>query len=196
MGVLYLRKVIKLIAGYISRVNKYTKDEEEQIEYALRIIVFETLKIAGIIIIFSLMGYHIEAIIAMGTMVMTKPYIGGYHEDTQIKCFTATLIIIGSIIYLSVNLNIDFISKVILSAVSFYCILHQAPVINPSMPLTKPELIKRNRVVGIVSTLVFILISIVFYKNSVISNTILWTVVFQTLLMFNKRNIKWQVTDS
>ncbi|WP_315117381.1 accessory gene regulator B family protein [uncultured Clostridium sp.] len=185
-----MRKVIKIIAEYIARTNKYTKEQEEQIEYALRVSVFEIMKIIGTIIVFALMGYTFEAIIAMATMVLTKPYIGGYHEDTQLKCFISTLIIIGSIIYLSINLNVDFISKIILNGTSFYCIFHQVPIINPNMPLTRPELVKRNRTVGIIMTTIFILISIIFYKNTLISNTILWTVVFQALLMFNKRNIK------
>lgn len=182
-----LREIIKKLAKYISKTNQYTKDQEEQAEYALRIIVFETLKIIGVIILFSLMGYPNEAMIAIGTMAISKPYIGGYHEETQIKCFVATLIIIGSVIWLTINLRIDFISKLILNAVAFYCIWNQAPVINPRMQLTRTELIKRNRVLGISITLVLILISIIFYNNVVVSNTIIWTMVFQALLMFNKR---------
>jgi accessory gene regulator B len=190
LGVLILRKIIKKIAQYISRTNQYTIDEEEQIEYALRILVFEILKAFGLIIIFSLIGYSFQAIVAIGTMILLRPFIGGYHEDTQIKCFTATLIIIGSIIYLSINLHIDLISKQILNGASLYCIWHQAPIINPKMLLTKPNLLKRNRIIGISFTLIFVLVSILLYKYTLVSNTILWTIVFQALLMFNKRDIQ------
>jgi accessory gene regulator B len=184
-----LRKMIKIIAEYISITNQYTKDEEEQVEYALRIIVFETLKAIGTIIVFSLMGYPLQAFVAIITMAAVKPYIGGYHEDTQIKCFTATLIIVGGIIYLSTNLSIDFITNLVLNGVSLYCIWHQAPVVNPVMQINRSELIKRNRAVGISISIVFILISIILYKYIKVSNTILWTMVFQALLLFNKRSV-------
>jgi len=183
----HLREIIKKISRVISKTNEYNKDEEEQVEYALRIVIFEFLKIVSAIIIFSLIGYPTQAIVSIGTMTLVKPYIGGYHEDTQVKCFTATLIIVGCIIFLSINLRIDFIAMLILNAVSLYCIWQQAPVINPKMEITRPELIKRNRMIGIAFTLALISVSIIFRKYIVISNVIIWTIVFQALLMFNKR---------
>lgn len=182
-------KFIKIIADYISKVNDYNKEQEEQVQYALRVITFETLKIIGTIITFSLMGYPFYAIIATGTMIFSKPFIGGYHEDSQIKCFISTLLIIGSIIYLSVSVDINFISKLILNYVSLYCIWHQAPIINPIMDITRTELIKRNRNIGIIVCIIFVIISLVFNSNYIISNTIIWAILFQALLMFNKRVI-------
>lgn len=186
MGI-YLREIIKKIARYISKTNQYTKDEEEQVEYALRIAVFEFLKITGVIIVFSLIGYPAQAVFAIGTMTIVKPYIGGYHEDTQVKCFVATLVIIACIVYLSINLRLDLAARLILNTVSLYCIWNQAPVMNVKMEITRPELIKRNRTLGIAFTTILILISITFYKYIIVSNTITWTIVFQVLFMFNKR---------
>lgn len=87
------------------------------------------------------------------------------------------------------NLRVDFISKLILSAVSLYCIWHQAPVISPEMQLTRPELINRNRILGISISAVLLVICVISYNNTMFSNTILWTMTFQALLMFNKRNV-------
>jgi accessory gene regulator B len=184
-----LRELIKKVANHISKVNGYSEDQEEQVNYALRVIIFEALKIIGVIIIFSLMGYPAYAIIAIGTMISSKPFIGGYHEDSQIKCFISTLLIIGSIIYLSVNVEINFISKLILSGISLYCIWNQAPIINPIMDITRTELIRRNRSIGIIVCIILVMISLIFNKSYIISNTIVWTIVFQALLMFNKRDL-------
>lgn len=183
-----MRKFTKLISENISKANQYTKDQEEQVEYALRVLIFETLKIIGSIIIFSLIGYPIQAIVAIITMCAIKPYIGGYHEDTQLKCFIAMLIILASITYLSLYVSLPFMSKVILSIVVFFAIWHQAPIINPAMPLTKKELINRNRILGLSLTTIFIFIALIFSEYVVISNTILWTLTINTLLMFNKRS--------
>lgn len=184
-----MRRVIEIVAKYISQVNQYNKEQEEQVEYGLRTIVFETLKTIGVIIIFSLIGHPTYAIVATGTMITSKPFIGGYHEDSQLKCFISTLLIIGSIIYLSINVDINLISKLILNGISLYCIYHQAPVINPIMTITRTELITRNRKIGIIVCIIFVAISLVFNKNYVVSNTIVWTIVFQGLLMFNKRKL-------
>lgn len=182
-----MRKLIRNVAVYISKVNKYNKDQEEQVEYALRIIIFEALKIAGVIIFFSFIANPLYVIIATLAMVITKPFIGGYHEDNQVKCFASTLLVIGSIIYLSINLDINFISKLILNGISIYCIWHQAPIVNPVMAITRTELIRNNRKIGIIACIIFVIISLVFNSNYIISNTIVWTIVFQGLLMFNKR---------
>lgn len=182
-----LRKLIKRLAEYISERNQYNSDEREQIEYSMRVFIFETLKIACVIIFFSLIGYTIQAIIAITTMVTIKPFIGGYHEDTQIKCFIATLIIIGSVIYLSNHVNINLISCFILEGISFYCIWQQAPIINPKMILTRVDLIQRNRKVGLSIIVLYILLSTIFYKYTTTCRIVCWTLVFQALLMFNKK---------
>lgn len=183
-----LRKLIKRFAEYISDKNNYNSEEREQVEYAVRVVTFETLKVIGSMIIFSLIGYPIQAIVVIITMFSTKPFIGGYHEDTQIKCFTASLILTGSIILLGINININFISLIILDGISFYTIWHQAPIINPKMQLNRQDLILRNRKTGILMVLFFIILTIVFYNNSIIKNTICWTLVFQAMFMFNKRS--------
>jgi accessory gene regulator B len=188
-GRLSLRKLIKNFAGYISAKNEYSKDLEEQMEYALRITVFETLKVIGVIFVFSLFGHSVEAVVAVGTMAIIKPFIGGYHEDTQIRCFAASLVIVASVIYLSINLNMDVISKLILSGASLFCIWNQAPVVHPKMAITKTELLKRNRIVGLFIAVLLITISIVIHRYNSISNPILWTIIFQTLLLFNKRSL-------
>lgn len=184
-----VRRLIKNFAAFISRKNEYTKDLEEQIEYSLRITVFETLKIFGVLFFFSILGHSVEAAVAVGTMAIIKPFIGGYHEDTQVGCFAAALVIVACVIYLSINLKTNFISKLILSGVSLYCIWNQAPVLNPKMTLTRVDLIMRNRKVGLFLTALFIIISLVTYRYDSVSNSILWIIVIQALLMFNKRKL-------
>lgn len=85
-------------------------------------------------------------------------------------------------------MDTDLIPKLILNGVSLYVIWQQTPVLNPEMLLTRPQLIKRNRIIGFSLSAVFSLVSIILYKYTTISNTIFWTIVFQALLLFNKRS--------
>ncbi|WP_163192905.1 accessory gene regulator ArgB-like protein [Clostridium thermarum] len=181
-----MRTLINKVATHISEVNHYTKDEEEQIAYSLRIFIFELVKVLGVILIFSAVGYTVEVLIAMFVMTSSKPFIGGYHEDNQVKCFVSTFLIIGSVIYLASNIHMDLMPKLILNFIALFCIWNQAPVVNPKMPINREELLKRNRAVGMAVLLVCAVISLIFYRYTKVSNTMVWIIVFQALLMFNK----------
>lgn len=184
-----LRKLIKSMSSYISKTNNYTKEQEEQIDYVMRIMIFELLKFVGVVFIFSIIGYPIQAIAAGVTMAIIKPFIGGYHEDKQINCFIATVAIIGSIIYLSVNVDTGLTPKIVLFAICIFCLWNQAPVTNPRMPITREELLKRNRNTGTAIAFICAAISLIFYKNTSIANAITWTIIYQTFLMFDKIRI-------
>ncbi|NLZ49290.1 MAG: accessory gene regulator B family protein [Clostridiales bacterium] len=181
-----MRALIKKISHRIAEVNKYTKDQEEQIEYAMKICSFELIKIFLVILIFSLLGYASKVIVAMIVMITTRSFIGGYHEDNQVKCFVATFLINAGVIYLGCTVHIGIIGKIIIYLLALFCIWNQAPIVNPLMPITREELLRRNKIVGTTITLIFVIISIVFENNKDLSNVILWMIVFQVMLMFNK----------
>lgn len=182
-----MRKLISITAHYISKINNYTKDQEQQVEYALKVFIFEALKTIGTFTVFCILGKPIYALVAIITMIITKPFIGGYHEDSQMKCFFSTVFIIGSVVYLSYNVDINLFGKIILGIVSLYCIWNQAPIVNSAMPITREDLLIKNRNIGIILSSVFIIIGLIFYRLEVVSNTITWMMIFQALLMFNKR---------
>lgn len=181
-----IRRFSKRVVDSIPNDN-YSKDELEQMEYTLRIILFEAIKFILMIIIFSLVGYLKEIIIVIGIMLITKPFIGGYHENSQIGCFITSVIVIVLEITLSIQCTLSFWSNCILIGISIFCIYNQAPIINPKMPLTRLELINKNRKIGFRNSIVIGLISIVLYNYSNYYAIITWTILFEALLMFNKR---------
>jgi accessory gene regulator B len=185
-----VKSVSKKIIKSIATSEKYSKDELEQMEYALVTISFELIKIISEIIIFSLFGYFKEAIIIQVIMCAVKPFIGGYHEDTQIKCFIATMLLTTGILILNLQCNLSFLSNCILIFLSIFCIWNQAPVINSKMPITRPELIRKNRIKGIRNAIIFGIISIALYNYSNYYSLITWTILINTILMFNKKEIK------
>ncbi|WP_077847137.1 accessory gene regulator ArgB-like protein [Clostridium puniceum] len=185
-----VKSVSKRIIQSISINEKYNKDELEQMEYALVTILFELMKMISLIIIFSLFGYFKEATIIVGIMCLVNPFIGGYHEDTQIKCFIATLLLAAGKLILSLQCNLSFLSNCILIFLSIFCVWNQAPVINSKMPITRPKLIKKNRVRGLRNLIILGLLSIVLYNYSSYYSLITWTILFEAILMFNKREYK------
>lgn len=181
-----IKKVSKNIIRDLSKYNNYTEEQEEQMEYTLRVVLYEVIKSIIIIIIFSAFGYLKEIILILGIMSITKPFIGGYHEDSQIKCFVATSILSVSIILLSNANNLSFLSCLILNLLNIFCVYNKAPVINEKMPLTRKELIKKNRIIGITNILVLSIISLIMFKVKWFSQIIVWTNIIQVMFMFNK----------
>lgn len=182
-----VRNVSNKIIKSIGTNDKYSKDELKQMEYVLVIILLGLIKTIALIIIFSLFGYFNEVIIITGIMCLVKPFIGGYHEETQIKCFVVTLLLISGILILSLQCNLSFLSNCILIFISIFCIWNQAPLINAQMPITRPEIIKKNRIRGLRNVTILGLITIVLYNYSSYYSVITWTILFQAMLMFNKK---------
>lgn len=170
----------------LGEYNNYSNEQIEQVKYTLKSIIFEVIKLSLTIIIFSILGYFKESLVAILAMCVTKPFIGGYHEDTQVKCFIATLILVFFIIFLSGHSRLNLMSCIILNLLSVFSIYNKAPVIDYRMPITREDLIKRNRIIGISSTLILAIVSIVLYKITWVSQIIVWTILVQAMLMFNK----------
>ena len=181
-----LDRIINYFINDLQKYNNYNEIQVEQMKYCIKVITYEFVKLVSVLLIFFLLGFFKECFLIIIFMISTKPFTGGYHENTQIKCFIATLIIISSIILISRNSNLDFISCIILNLISIFCIYNQIPIINEKMPLTKQKLIKRNRVIGIINTLIFLFLSIIMFKMKWVSQTIVWTSIVQVMLLFNK----------
>ena len=181
-----VRKISKKVVEFVAQDN-YTKEEKEEMDYVLRTILFESIKLISTIVIFSILGYFIESVIIISIMSLTKPFIGGYHEDTQLKCFIATMLLTAGILILSLNTSFTFWGNCFVLIICIFCIYNQAPVINPKMPITHPHLIQKNRDKGLCNVIVLGIVSIMLYKYSDYYLLITWTIVFQTILMFNKR---------
>ena len=182
-----MRSVLKKI--YWSLIDtSYSDDEKQIMEYVFISVSFEIIKGILIFIILSMTNYFKEGLIICLVMFTSKPFIGGYHEESQIKCFISTLISIGIIFVIANNCEFTLVGNGIALLLSVFCIWNQAPIINSKMPLTKLNLINRNRIYGTVIISIFAITSIIIYKSQYYI-FITWSVIFQALMMFEK-NLK------
>ena len=186
LGYLMVKRIVNVIINDLSKSVSYSQEQREHVEYTLTVITYELIKIILIVLILYMLGLLKEGLAVLLTIITTKPFIGGYHEDSQIKCFFATITIVCSMIILGRNIELNMISIIILNIFSIFCIYHRAPVINERMQLTKEKLIRRNRKIGLVNVSLLAMISIISYKGTVYGELICLTNVVQTMLMFNK----------
>lgn len=181
-----IEKFIYRFVDSLGEYNNYNEEQVEQVKYSLKVIVYELIKIIFLIIIFSILGYFKESFLILFIMSITKPFIGGYHEDTQLKCFTATWILIVIIIVLFKSNKLNFTSSITLNLISIFSIYNKAPIINDKMPITREDLIMKNRKIGIINVVILTLLSLIMFEVKWISQIIVWTILVQAMLMFNK----------
>ena len=185
-----LENLIYKFVENIGEYNNYTVNEIEQSKYSVKVIIYEVIKLILILLIFYILGYFRESILIIFIMSITKPFIGGYHEETQLKCLTATLLLVFFIIYLSQNNILSFKSSILLNLISIFSIYNQAPIINDKMPITRKDLITKNRLIGLVNIIILSILSIILFNINWFSQIIVWTILVQAILMFNKYNHK------
>ena len=82
-----IKKITKLIVNDLSKYANYNTDQKEQIEYSLAIIIYELIKFIFLLLSLYFLGFFKEGLVVLISMIISKPFIGGYHEDSQIKCF-------------------------------------------------------------------------------------------------------------
>lgn len=171
----------------ICKYNNFSQDKTEEIQYVMRLMMFEAIKISIIIVLFSTLGYFKEIITIMLVMSFIKPFTGGYHEPSQKRCLVATIIVSGFIILISQNSSLNYISTILLNTINIFSIYHQAPIVNKCMPITKQSIIRKNNTIAIINSIILFVISIFIYKYRVYSNIITWTLTINVCLMFNSK---------
>lgn len=185
-----LREKMDSFIEDVCKYNNFTDDKTEEIQYTIRVLMYEILKIIIITIIFSVLGYWKEIILIMFTMICVKPFTGGYHETSQKKCLIATIILSLFIILISRNSSLNYISTILLNIINIFSIYHKAPIINKCMTITKKDLIRRNKIIAIVNSIILSMFSIFIIKYRVYSNIITWTLTTNVCLMFNLSEYK------
>ena len=183
----YVEKKINYFVEDICKYNNFTQDKTEEIQYVMRLMMYEILKIITIIIMFSMLGSLKEVVLIMFTMVCVKPFTGGYHEISQKRCLIATTTLCYLIILIAQNSNLNLVSTILISIINIFSIYHQAPIVNRCMPITKSSLIKKNNRIALINYIILSMISIFIIKYRVYSNIITWTLTINVCLMFNSK---------
>ncbi len=80
-----LRKKLDYFVEDICKYNNFTQDKTEEIQYVMRVMMYEIVKIITIIIVFSMLGYFKEVVLIIFTMSRVKTFTGG-HETSQKRC--------------------------------------------------------------------------------------------------------------
>lgn len=168
-------------------------EEKEIIEYGIRQLVTIPLSIAVVIILGSLLGVFWQSIIFLFTFIPLRMYAGGYHADSQSRCFVLSAIIV-IISFCSLKYVVWPVSgSLLLGLSSFIIIMFMAPVENDNKKLDELERMVygiRTKVILVIEGL--ILLASLYFGQSILFSTITvsFIIVSISLLAGNVKNRK------
>lgn len=120
--------------------------ELEEIKYGLDILISFFVKTVLIMLIGLILGLLPYLITAVITLALVKLFSGGVHAKNDFQCFVVTSLVIFSIIYLSLLINITIFYKVILFVLSFILLIAYAPADSEEKPIISENLRKKLKI--------------------------------------------------
>ena len=156
----------KFIEFFVS--NDIIKNEDKEIyKYALNIILSSLIHIATVMILGLCFNLLIESLVFYFAYIVIRKFAGGYHANTQLRCFLAsvisTLLILGLMkwVLLFDNIIIDFLIEV-LGLVCTIIIGFLSPSDTVAKPLCDKEKRLYKKVTILISFALLILSAVLF----------------------------------
>ena len=156
----------KFIEFFVS--NDIIKNEDKEIyKYALNIILSSLIHIATVMILGLCFNLLIESLVFYFAYIVIRKFAGGYHANTQLRCFLAsvisTLFILGLMkwVLLFDNIIIDFLIEV-LGLVCTIIIGFLSPSDTDAKPLCDKEKRLYKKVTILISFALLILSAVLF----------------------------------
>ena len=170
---------IWIIKKYISKCQKLDNFDKERIVYALNIILSETEKFIGIILIFSVWGKLASLMISFVVLMSLRIFIGGLHFLKSYQCFVFTLIFFCLSVIMSEFIIVNKAIGFILCCLALVNIVLCAPLQSKHRALVSERGNERLRNGAVIIMIIWMICYIIFNRS--ISNLILWTIVMQQL---------------
>lgn len=136
-----MRNIANNIAALLNANGIIQEDDMDTCRYGLEIFISSLLELTSILFISIFMDNFLETLLFFAAFIPLRVYAGGYHADTQIKCYMVSLGVYGlfttlmRIVPTSCYTIIIYISI----AMSLIIVLTLAPVRHTNKTLTPQE---------------------------------------------------------
>lgn len=169
----------KFIEYFVS--NNFIKNEDKEIyKYALNIILSSIVHIATVMILGLCFNLLIESLIFYFAYIIIRKFAGGYHANTQLRCFLAsvisTLLMLGLMkwVILLDNIMVDFL----IEGIGLICAIiigFLSPSDTDAKPLSDKEkrFYKKVAILISFSLLMFSAVLIIFEINNIAYSIVL-----------------------
>ena len=121
MEIRFYRKIADAISDKIIACGDYDEKTASDIRYGMVCTFSDLYKLVLYTVIFSFAGYFNEFVLAFLPILLLRPFIGGLHAKTEIRCLILSFLNIVTVIILAtfipLNIYVKIASLIILSIV-------------------------------------------------------------------------------
>lgn len=153
-----------------------TEEELEIIRYGLEVVFMNFTKFPIILAIGYILGVFRYSLYTLVIFGLIRSFAGGIHARMSYTCLLSTLVIIFGALYLSLNFNLNIITKSLIFFVSIFIYFKYAPADTEEKPYLDPLVRRQLKIKSMVTAAVYFIISIstdnIFFSNIFIH--ILW----------------------
>lgn len=167
--------------------NKNISFDEEVVEFGLEIILMKIIFAAVTVLIGILMNCFLESIIYAVSFSLLRQYGGGYHADSERKCFVLSVLMLFSgifIIKISESFDEFLIPAAVITFFSAVYIICAAPIDTSNKRLDADEVRvygKRAKITVVI--LVILLTAFLFVKAHSFSVSVMIGIIMESYLM-------------
>ena len=159
-------------------------ERAEVINYGLQNIVGEIPKIFLLFIIALVLGMFKEVLFMFLVLIPYRGASGGFHLKTHLGCIVGTTAFYCGIVFLSQHIILEDITKYILIGISWifgmFMIKLYAPADTENVPILSKKDRKKKQMIAYITYSIGLMAAL-FIQNNVISNTLLFGNLLQTL---------------
>lgn len=182
-----IEKICTFLTNKIKKeMPEIDEERAEVINYGLQNIIGEIPKVFLLFGIAFLLGILKEIVFMFIALAPYRSASGGIHLKTHIGCIIGTTLFYCGTVFLSQNIILGQIAKLILVGIillfGLIMIKLYAPADTENVPILSKKERKKKKIIAYIAFSIGMLISI-FIKNQEISNILIFGNLFQTLLI-------------
>ena len=172
MEIRFYRKIANSISDKIIANGNYDEETASNIRYGMVCTFSDLYKLVLYIVVFSLAGYFKEFILAFLPVFLLRPFIGGFHAKTEVRCLILSFVNIITVIILATFIPLNIYVKI----ASLIILLIVVAIISHTSAKGNNESKVRSVVLASLLTIILITLAILLHKGHA-GAIIFWSVI-------------------
>ena len=174
--------VINNSMNLVNGLNKYDKEQQEEIKYGLEAIYLLVTKFIVIFLIAIILGLWKETLLFLLFFNLLRATAFGIHASKSIYCWISSIISFLIMPYISKNVIFPIWFFIAITIICNILFILYAPADTIKRPLINEKKRKRFKVLTIITSIIYT--SIIFIiTNNIIKNTIIFAMILQVVLI-------------
>jgi len=166
----------------INNLNKYNKEQQEEIKYGLESIYLLITKFIVVFILSIIFNIWKETLLFIFFFNILRATAFGIHASKGIYCWISSILFFLLIPWICKNYTFNILFYIILSIICIISFVIFAPADTVKRPIINKIKRKRFKYITILTSIIYtVLIFIV--NNNIIKNTLIFSIILQSILI-------------